>query len=102
MDDVATKILFTMLDNYCDKAITYIDKELRLISRYDADRKYVINLYNDKRKKDMVLIRALDESEISLQSKINQVTDQWVKDESDSDASYSDTDESEAPDLESA
>ncbi len=58
--EIATKILFTMLDNYVDKGVTYINKELKLALYCDRPRKYVINLYNDVSKKDTVLIRVDD------------------------------------------
>lgn len=57
--DIATKVLFAMLDNYHRDGTTYIDKELKLNGRYDIPRKYVINLWNDQSNKDTVLIRAL-------------------------------------------
>lgn len=59
-DDLATKILFRMLDNYHENGSVYENVELRLKGRYDRERKYVVNLYNDATKKDTVLIRAID------------------------------------------
>lgn len=60
-DDIATKILFTMLDNYHRDGTVYLNKELKLNKRYDRPRKYVINLWNDRNKIDTVMIRSLDE-----------------------------------------
>ena len=60
MDDLATKILFRMLDKYHEKGETYVNKELRLVGRYDRERKYVINLFNDTHQRDVVLIRAIE------------------------------------------
>lgn len=60
--ELATKILFTMLDNYVEKGVIYLGKELKFRLRCDRPRKYVINLYNDVSKKDTVLIR-LDEDD---------------------------------------
>lgn len=68
MSDIATKILFKMLDNYHRDGTTYIGKELKLKGRYDVPRKYVVNLYNQRGKQDVVLIRVLDEDEKVLQS----------------------------------
>ena len=59
-DDLATKVLFKMLDRYHQDGTVYINKELALQGRYDRRRKYVINLYNDRHRKDKVLIRAVD------------------------------------------
>jgi hypothetical protein len=61
-DDLATKILFKMLDKYHQDGTVYTNKELALQGRYDLRRKYVINLWNDHKKRDTVLIRAIDES----------------------------------------
>lgn len=90
LDDIATKVLFQMLDNYHKDGTTYINKELRLNIRHHIPRKYVVNLYNDTRKKDSVLIRALDDHEIekgtAAQSKLinkrqaRNVVDTWKRD----------------------
>jgi len=64
-DDLATKLLFRMLDNYHRDGTTYIGKELRLKQRHSVPRKYVVNLYNDRNKRDVVLIRALDDTELA-------------------------------------
>lgn len=60
-DDLATKILFKMLDRYHQDGTVYQNKELTLSGRYDMRRKYVVNLHNDRNKRDIVLIRAVDE-----------------------------------------
>jgi hypothetical protein len=67
-NDTATKVLFIMLNNYHRDGTTYINKELKLSGRYDIPRKYVINLWNDQTKTDTVLIRALDDEEVTKQS----------------------------------
>lgn len=59
-DDIATKILFTMLDNYVNDGTSYVNKELVLQGHYDRPRKYLINLYNDVSKRDTVLIRSIE------------------------------------------
>ena len=58
--NLATKILFTMLDNYEQTGTTYLGKELKFTLFGDIPRKYVINLYNDVNKKDTVLITTDD------------------------------------------
>lgn len=103
-DDLATKILFTMLDNYYEKGTTYIGKELRLGRNQHILRKYVVNLYNEKKKTDVVLIRALTDEEvtesirtrtrIATENQIPDVTHTWVRDPN------SDSDSDEAPVLE--
>ena len=67
--DLATKILFTMLDQYHEKGTTY-SKELKLVQRHETPRKYVVNLHNDPKIKDTVLIRALDIGELQPTKKI--------------------------------
>jgi hypothetical protein len=62
--DIATTILFQMLDNYQRDGTAYIGKELNLNLRHQTPRKYVINLYNDLSRKDTVIIKALTESEL--------------------------------------
>lgn len=69
MDDLATKILYRMLDNYYNDGTTYINKELKLTGRHVIPRKYVVNLYNDSKKKDCVLIRALDDEDIQAKNR---------------------------------
>jgi len=64
--DLATKILFQMLDNYQRDGTTYIDKELNLNLRHHTPRKFVVNLYNDRSRKDTVVIKALTDSEMDL------------------------------------
>jgi hypothetical protein len=99
-DDMATKVLFRMLDNYQKDGTQYLNKELRITR---SQQKYVVNLYNDLLKKDTVLIRSLNEDEVEDQTlakrrrtaerNIRSVTDTWKRD-SDSDS------DDEAPDLE--
>lgn len=109
-DDLATKILFTMLDNYHEKGTTYIGKELKLSARHAIPRKYVVNLYNERKKTDVVLIRALSEEEESesarmrarkaAESQIPDVTHTWVRDDVGlGSGSDSDSDSDEAPEL---
>jgi len=52
-----------MLDNYHRDGTIYLDKELNLNLRHQTPRKYIVNLYNDRSRKDTVIIRALTESE---------------------------------------
>ena len=59
-DNLATKILFSMLDTYVNEGTTYINKKLSLNLKGDINREYLINLYNDRSKRDVVLIRAKD------------------------------------------
>lgn len=119
-NDLATKILFTMLDNYHEKGTTYIGKELKLSGRHAVPRKYVVNLYNEKKKTDIVLIRALSEEEEgesarlrarkAVESQIPDVRHTWTRDpktgkeeESSSESeSESESSSDEAPDLEPA
>jgi len=61
-DDPATKILFSMLENYYSKGVTYLNKELKIVGKGKSMRgsvpsKFVVNLYNDRHKVDVVLIR---------------------------------------------
>ena len=56
--ELASKILMTMLDNYLTKGTTYINKELRLNLRGDIPRKYIVNLFNNKNKRDTVVIKS--------------------------------------------
>ncbi len=55
--DLATKILFTMLDQYHRDGTTYIGKELRLSGRTMPGSRYVVNLYNDRNKRDVIIIK---------------------------------------------
>lgn len=92
-DDLATKILFTMLDNYYRDGTIYTNTELKLAGRYDVPRKYVVNLWNDRSKKDTVLIRSLDEDEAikhfrsqadaraARDRSIRSVVDTWKRDD---------------------
>lgn len=56
-NELATRILFQMLDNYYEKGTTYINKKLTLTLRGDVDRYYSVNLYNRLHKKDVVVIK---------------------------------------------
>jgi hypothetical protein len=109
LDDLATKILFTMLDNYHKKGTIYINKELKFCGRHDIPRKYVINLYNDRNKKDCVLIRSLNDVEeqsvrararMAQDNKIIDIRKDWVRDPVSNSNADSDSDsDSSAPDL---
>ena len=59
LDDLGTKVLFRMLDKYVNEGITYINKEIKLVRRYDRPRYYLINLYNDPLVADTVIIKEL-------------------------------------------
>ena len=85
--DLATKILFTMLDKYHEEGTTY-HKELKLVLRYETPRKYVVNLHNDPKIKDTVLIRALEPEELTTPKPVRLTEN---KDDS--------SDEEEPPDL---
>jgi hypothetical protein len=118
-EDLATKILFTMLDNYHKKGTTYIKKDLKLAGRHQTPRKYVVNLYNDRNKKDVVLIRALNDEEETqsadarmrraVEGRARNITSTWKRDPvsglelAGSESEYetdTDTDsDSDAPDL---
>lgn len=106
-EDIGTKVLFRMLDNYHKDGTTYIGKELKLCNRYDAPRKYIVNLWNDRSKKDVVLIRALNESEaeeaslanrrLAAERRARSVAPQWTRDSSSGEEDSSSEDE--APNL---
>jgi hypothetical protein len=92
-EEVATNVLFAMLDKYHEDGTTYIGKELQLSPRHLTPRKYVVNLWNSMGKKDTVLIRELDDTETLVQKRRNSeqqarsVVDTWVRDsESDDEA----------------
>ena len=57
--DLATKVLFGMLDNYVERGVTYQNKVLRLVDRKNSGWCYVVNLYNDPHVKDRVLIHKI-------------------------------------------
>lgn len=55
-NELASKILFQMLENYYENGTIYENKELNIVN---LKKKYIINLYNNKRKSDVVLIRKI-------------------------------------------
>ena len=57
-NDLGTKILFKMLDKYVEEGTTYVNKQINLVNRYDIKRFYFVNLLNDEKVKDTVLIRS--------------------------------------------
>jgi len=63
--ELATAVLFQMLNNYLTHGTTYIAKDIRIIGnstpelRGSAPAKYVVNLYNDSEKRDTVVIRSI-------------------------------------------
>jgi hypothetical protein len=61
-NDPASKILWSILDRYVEKGDP-VETTLYLQNRYDMERKYVVKLYNSKRR-DMVLIRIMNQEEI--------------------------------------
>jgi len=58
-DDIATTVLFGILDTYHMNG-TVCHTELNMKGLYDRPRKYVIKLFNDVSKRDIVLIRTID------------------------------------------
>ena len=56
-DDLGTKVLFSMLDKYVEEGTTYLNKKIKLVRRYDIERFYLVNLFNDIKIKDTILIR---------------------------------------------
>lgn len=99
--DVATTILFRMLDNYHRDGTIYINKELNLNLRHQTPRKYVVNLYNDRSRKDTVIIKALADNEIDAamdaQSRI--LAERNARHDPAHTDDRSESDDSEAPDL---
>lgn len=63
-NELATKILNTMLNDYLINGTRYINKELSLDLRSDMPRKYIVNLYNDRRLMDQVYIKAKTKEEM--------------------------------------
>lgn len=60
-DCIASRCLFKILEDYVDKGTAYVDKHLTLDVKTVDQKYYLINLYNDKNKKDTVLIRTRQE-----------------------------------------
>lgn len=54
--DPAAKVLWGILDSY-HKTGTEVHCELNLKLRYDQPRKFVVDLWNNRKKRDTVLIR---------------------------------------------
>ncbi len=63
-NEIASKILDKVLENYVLQGTKYINKEIKLSLRGDIERKFVINLFNDKYITDTVLIKAIQPKEI--------------------------------------
>lgn len=61
MDEIGTKVLFRILDEYVEKGTPCCGKELGILKRSQRPRKYVINLFNDQSKIDKVVI-SIDET----------------------------------------
>lgn len=59
-DDVATKVLWGILDTY-HKTGKPVHTELVMQGHYSRRRKYVVDLYNDTQEIDRVLIRTIEE-----------------------------------------
>lgn len=59
MDDPSTKVLWIFLNNYHANG-TECHCELPLKLRYDIPRKYVVDLWNDAKKMDTVVIKAVE------------------------------------------
>ncbi len=55
-NELASKILFKILDDYYENGTVYENKTLSIKS---INKKYVISLYNDKKKQDVVKISVL-------------------------------------------
>ena len=64
-NELATRILNTMMNDYLINGTRYINKELSLDLRSDMPRKYIVNLYNDRRLMDQVYIKAKTQEEIA-------------------------------------
>lgn len=62
-DDPACKVLFMILDTYCEDGEP-VETTLYLKKRYDRSRKIIVNLYNDEHRRDTVLIKPLTSDEI--------------------------------------
>ena len=58
--EIATQVLKRIMNDYIVHGTRYLHKELSLKLRADIPRKYIINLYNDKRMKDQIYISADD------------------------------------------
>lgn len=56
-NDMASKVLFKMLDNYYDNDTEYVDKELSLGFKNGKYAKYIVNLHNIRSKKNNVILR---------------------------------------------
>lgn len=96
-DELATKILFTMLDNYYNRGTTYIDKKLQLNLKFDINRYYLVNLFNNQQMRDEVVIRADEDSESSVRvPMLTRAIDDFIGTVPDSD---SDEASDEAPEL---
>lgn len=57
-NEIASKVLFRMLDIYVETGQPVIEKELSLHLPGDAPRKFVVNLYNQKNRMDTVVIKS--------------------------------------------
>jgi hypothetical protein len=57
-DDVASKVLWKILDSYVEDGKP-VDVELLLKGRYDISRKFVVKLHGSAKHKDVVLIRSI-------------------------------------------
>jgi hypothetical protein len=56
-NDPASKVLWRILDNYVKNGEP-LNTILKFKMRYDTEKHYVVELYNKKGKKDVVLIRS--------------------------------------------
>jgi hypothetical protein len=62
MDEIGTKVLFRILDEYVEKGTPCVGKELGILKLSQRPRKYVIRLFDDPSKTDTVVISVDDES----------------------------------------
>jgi hypothetical protein len=56
-EDIGTQVLYRMLDKYVEEGTTFVNKEVKLVKRYDLPRYYLVNLHNNPQINDTVLIR---------------------------------------------
>jgi hypothetical protein len=62
MEEIGTKVLFKMLDEYVSKGTPFVGKQLGILKLSPQPRKYIVKLYNDPSKVDTVIISVDDTS----------------------------------------
>lgn len=58
--ELGSRVLLRILDDYVTNGTRYIGKEVKLLLKAGEPRKFIINLYNDRRLRDQVLIRLIN------------------------------------------